>query len=408
MKYPILILFSFIALIALFSCNKKDKNNEYENFAKTLEASIIIGDPDFFNKHFNLEKTLENTIKDIVVTDSFKQGFTSGVIGNLNVGEQIISSLGLDGDYKFLHLKNTPNNGTSALFRVASSGGVNYHELFLTGSGDNISIEDFCIYISGLKFTTTLRQLYLSSIAHDKTNLKFDSTSLPLADKAFITYQKKLNDISTYIDFQKYDSAYILIQKLPEVLLRDKSVILMELMIANKLDPSTLQKTIDKYNQYFPNDPTINLMLMDFNFENKNYAETLVLIDSLDKKINGDPFLNVLKADIFIAQKKYPEAEELLKKCIEKEPNSEKAYWDLVLVYLDQKKYADAVKLFPEVQKQIGLNPAEFLPQEPYKDFWQSPEYLVWQKEHPIDSSGMQAPPALPDSSETDDAHTNH
>ncbi|MBP6665381.1 MAG: hypothetical protein KA168_08860, partial [Chitinophagales bacterium] len=165
MKNYFLLLLAFITITSLQSC-KKDTSN-YDAFATKLEKSINEHNPDFFNQHFGFQAIINNIVNSIEVPDEYRKGFEMGVQHDLNVGETIVNLLGEDGAIKLLKIKTSPQ--PTAFYRVASSQGINYIEMYLTPSDsteDKVLIKDFYIYRGGLTFSSTLQRLYYSPLAN--------------------------------------------------------------------------------------------------------------------------------------------------------------------------------------------------------------------------------------------------
>lgn len=354
----------------------------YEAFSKRLEKNINEGKADLFNKHFALNEIVTKIVNSVGAPADYQNGFTTGVKNSLNVGAQIVNSLGVDGEYKFMGIQNYPANPT-ALFRLVSEDGLNYHEIYLGSRNDkSIAINDFYIYMGGLNFSATLKRVYLSSLSEIKGNLDFSQTSPE--DRALVEYIQHIDDIAVHVQKNKYTSAMKAIEKLPTILQKDKMVLIMKLNVAANMGEEKYKQTAQLFKKLYPKDPVVDLMQLDFSFNKHNYEETLGLLTTLGAKVNNDPYLNVMRSNVYVNMNQLDNAEKLLKATIRNEHNEE-AYWNLLTLYLNQQKYNDAVALFPPMQQEFDVNPAEsLLADGGYGDFLKSKAYKSWERKYPI------------------------
>ena len=82
-----------------FNAKRISEQNLYD-FAEQLAIAINRGDADFFNQRFLLNEILENVTQVVNAPQEHRDGFVTGVKQSLNIGEQIVGSLGFDGYYK--------------------------------------------------------------------------------------------------------------------------------------------------------------------------------------------------------------------------------------------------------------------------------------------------------------------
>lgn len=400
-----LLLLSYLCLHCFSSCQQLSEQaaeqvvekikpkiateEDYYEFAEELETRINERDPSFFNEHFDLSNILQNLVTEVAAPDSFKTGFINGVEKSLNIGEQIVGSLGIEGNYKLLRINNFPERPT-AVFRLISREGLNYHEIYLNQpeEGDTtIQIQDFYIYMGAQVFSTTLKRLYLSSLP-DSTNASITSKKdTSTVEKAFVSHLSEIEEIGKMILNESHNKALDKINSLPQILQKDKMILIMRVNVAFNADSLLYEQAVADFKKYHPKDPVIELMALDFSFLKGNYTRSLVAIDHLNEKVGNDPYLNVMKADIYQDLKQWDTAEKLLHLAIEEEPDNEEAYWSLVLLYLDQEKYPETVEIFGTMYEKFQLNPAETLIKDQYQEFWSSDAYKQWAEMHPINET---------------------
>lgn len=408
MKNYFLLLLAFITITSLQSC-KKDTSN-YDAFATKLEKSINEHNPDFFNQHFGFQAIINNIVNSIEVPDEYRKGFEMGVQHDLNVGETIVNLLGEDGAIKLLKIKTSPQ--PTAFYRVASSQGINYIEMYLTPSDsteDKVLIKDFYIYRGGLTFSSTLQRLYYSPLANKLDSVKMNKT--PSTEQAFIRNLAKIDTLTGLAEQKKYDEALALYATMPKALQQDKMLQVMRLNIAHQMGGKTYDDAIEEYQNLFPNDAALAYMQMNMAMADHDSLKLYTSIDALDKSIGGDPYLDIIRSDISYSYQNTVKARSYLEKALKTDPDLEDAYWRLVGLLIDGGKYDDAVAYFPKMKELFKVNPANFLPRDEYNGFWQAESYKKWAEKNPIDSSmldAQQIAPQMPFDEEGADGHEGH
>lgn len=359
------------------SVGKNSTASPYETFSRQLEKSVNESDPNFINAHFSLDTLIQKVVGTVNAPEEYRSGFAEGIKNTLDVGQKIVHSLGIDGHYKFLQLRNMPHNPT-ALFRLNTEEGVNYHEIYLRQQGDSIIIDDLYIYEGGMSFSNTLKRVYFASLSTAIKDISFEQTS-PF-DKGFIENLDKIDKIAALVEKNNHREALKVLQNLPEIVRIDKMVMVLQLKIAKSCDPKDYQQAIDDFRNHYPSDPVLEFMCLENALEKNKADDILTAIDQLDTRIGGDVYLNVLRADVAAKQKNYDLAEKLLLKAKAAEPDNEGIYWHIINIYLAQKQYEKTVAVFSEMKNLFGFSPEERLPQYEFRDFWKSKPYLDYAK----------------------------
>ncbi len=365
-----------------------DYDEIYNEFVLQMEEAVNKGDAVFFNEHFDAVPLVDEIVKPIKVNQSLKDGFRAGLQENLDVGEQIINSLGQTGHYKFLHLQGL-HEAPSAIFRLVAAEGINYHELSLElNEQGKPRVKDFYIYMGGIKFSQTIQRLFTASLTElEDTNFY---QSLPPDERAYINHTQEIDEIAELVTKSRHKDALKKIDELPQKMLEDKMIQIMRINVAHNIDEKTYKAAVTHFKTLFPEDAVVELMQLDFALLDKKYPVILRHIDSLELKIGGDPYLYVMRADIYRTLNKLDTTELYLRKCLDKEPELEPALWSLVDVLLSQERYQEAVDLFEEIKDLFNVNPAEFVVEDGYKGFWDSEPYKKWEITNPLDSAAQE------------------
>lgn len=402
-----LLCFVAVSAISFGGCNKD--TSDYNAFAAKLEKSLNEHNPDFFNQHFDFKTIINNIANSIEVPDDYRKGFEMGIQANLNVGNTLVNLLGQDGAIKLLNVKMSPQ--PTAFYRVASSEGINYVEMYFAPSdtmADKVKIKDFYIYRGGLTFSSTLQRLYYSPLAGKLDSIKIDKA--PAVEQAFILNFSKIDTLTSLAQEKKYQEALDLYKTLPKELQKDKMMQVMKLNIAHEAGEETYKGAVSEYRKLFPDDCGLEYMQMNMAMMTHDSLKLFSSIDALDKRIGGDPYLNIIRSDISYSFKNTVQARSYLEKAIKTDPDLEDGYWRLIGLLIDAGKYDDAVGYFPEMQKRFKVNPANFLPRDQYNAFWQAESYKKWAEKNPVDSTVLDAQqaPQMPFDEEAMDNHDGH
>ncbi len=365
-----------------------DYDQIYNEFVLQMEEAVNRGDAMFFNRHFDAVPLVNDIVTPIKVNQTLKDGFRAGLQENLDVGEQIINSLGQTGHYKFLHLTGL-HEAPAAIFRLVAAEGINYHELVLElNENGEPRVKDFYIYMGGIKFSQTIQRLFTASLTELEDTSFYHS--LPPEERSFIKHSKQIDEIAALVTDSKHKKALQKIDALPEKMLADKMIQIMRINVAHNVNEKTYQEAVKEFKKRFPSDAVVELMQLDFSLVDKKYPTILQHIDSLEFKIGGDPYLHVMRADIYRTLNKLDTTELYLRKCLDKEPELEPALWSMVDVLLTQERYQEAVDLFKEIKEMFNVNPAEFVVEDGYRKFWDSQPYKTWETSNPLDSAAQE------------------
>lgn len=373
--------FVTLGFAACRSTTRATAPRDYAEFSQYLAKAINERDADFFNRHFDFDALLHEITDHVIVPPDYKEGFIAGMKQQLNVGQQIVGSLGADGAYHFLRLKPNAEQST-ALFRQTTSDGINYHEIKLGMRGDSCYIKDFYIYRGGLDFSATLKRIYFASLSGvDNDSVSFANTS-PF-DRAFIENLTRIDEIAELTQNNQYDKALAIADALPDILRSDKMILVMRTNIAYHVGKDAFETTLADFRDHYPSDAVVEFIALDLSFESKDPDLILQRIDELDAKLGGDPYLDIIRASLYETQDNYDAAEKLYRKAMAAEPDNEELPFRLCLFLIKQKRYEETTALFADIYKRWNYNPAIFLVPAENQEFWESEAYQNWEKQHP-------------------------
>ncbi len=383
-KYVLSLLLCGILLSCNQDVGQTQDPADYEAFAKLLEKEINESDAEFFNRHFMLDKILVQATSRADAPEEYVEAFIAGVAGTLDVGREIVHSLGFGGYYTFLGLKDEKLGSATALFRLVEESGLNYHEVYLEQKQDgNIGIRDIYVVMGGEVFGKTLERLFLAGLADTEANYQYK-----IQDKAgeeflaSLPVLAKVEDLLAHGDYEAADEA---MKEISKKMQEDKIVLLRRLNIAHGFGEEEYQAVVEDFARHHPEDPALDLLQIDYRLHQKDYEGALEAIDALDGKIGGDPYLKVRKAQIRIDQGEIENAVLLLEASIVEEPENDEAYWALADLRMGQEDYPAVIRIWERMHKQFKVNPAEFYDSISYPNLFQSAVVAQWMTDNPVD-----------------------
>lgn len=164
---------------------------------------------------------------------------------------------------------------------------------------------DVYVFLTGEYISTTLRRAYVPLAAQENSGILSRLSQLDRDTVAINQVLPQLNAAQ-----QAGDHARILqiIDGLPQAARQQKFVLILRFNAAQKVNEVEYLKTLEEIQQWFPNDPGMDMIKLDYYVMKKDYSAAQDIVDRLDKAIQGDPHLELVRANIFLKSQKYPEA----------------------------------------------------------------------------------------------------
>lgn len=310
----------------------------------------------------------------------FAAGFISSVTKETGFAGAIVQAIKDGGSYDFLRSLNV-DKSQRVLFRLLlENGGVNYHEFLVARTADGtVRAVDYYTAAQGELVTEMIRRNFLP-----EANLaKEDEANLAETDKAHITGGPLMLRMINYFHQGEYSKALKTYDAMPDVLQREKVVLLPRIAAAQQLGGDEYRAALADLQKFHPNDRCVDLLSIDAHLFNEDYDQALACIDKVDKSVGGDPYLHVLRAGVYVNQKKYDKANEAAEKAVAEEPQLISAYWTLINIALTEKKFDRVVELLNTIEREFTIEFADLTTIEDYAEFVKSPEYKAWIESRP-------------------------
>lgn len=309
----------------------------YQQLAQQIESSISEGEPLILNEAFDkaqmLDKILTFTQKQTDKTlEIDKNQLLKDFSDNFNIGEQVTEWVGIDGFYDFI-IHHKKDNKNYLLFRLyGKNGGLNYHDFELADRTDTLKITDIYIYLAGDYISNIMGQIFLPLLTADNANNNNKR-------ETFLQAINTLDAVKQQTAIADYQQAAQLFEQIPNELKQQKTFQLTLLAFADKISPQYYQTAIDNYEKQYPNDPSLQLILLNKLFLQKNYTQTLQCIDQLAQKVFNDPFLNFQRANTYWAMADTTNALNTAQKLINDIPDFIDGHLTLLIYAIEAQKY---------------------------------------------------------------------
>lgn len=343
------LLFAIPVLLLLGACKQTPQqltNEESIAFAKEIQSSIKKGEGAFLDNSFDKDAFagrmhLPNTADG--------RSYGKGILEKLNLGSKISNSLSDQDNFEFI--KHYVKDGKHhIIFRLYGhkEGTLNYHDYELLKTDNECKIADVYIYMSGETLTETMSNLF---------NSLFEKSKNP--EQQNLTGVDDLKEIRNLIQRGKYAEAKKMYDVLPAYLKETKAVLLFDVLICSNLSNEEYNEAINRFQEKFPDEPNMNLMMIDGYFLQKDYVKMLAAVNALDSQINKDPLLDHYRYLSYNLLEDKKNARICLTRLVKNMPDFQKGYLELIAVELESKNKTLADSLISIYQKKIKFDQQE-------------------------------------------------
>ena len=255
------------------------KMSEYIDWT-TLLANASFGDhvEGNFRDYFigeNLERSLGPNGFIVRLMEAVKEGGTYTLLRIHDVGDQ-----------------------RRALFRlIGAESGFNYHDLIYEEPfADVIVFIDWYDFSTGELYSDYLRRSYLATVS------EADPSLLEGLRGWEGTYAKHIDDF-LLLGQSARDQPQVTLDAfngLADELKREKKILIYRLVAATRLgDREEYEKALQDLGKFYPDDPSVDMMLINYHVARDEYDEAIEAINRLEKAVGGDPYLDVVRYDVY-------------------------------------------------------------------------------------------------------------
>ncbi|HEY0372001.1 MAG TPA: tetratricopeptide repeat protein [Thermoanaerobaculia bacterium] len=210
------------------------------------------------------------------------------------------------------------DGGRSVLLRVLMpGGGVGYHELLLTkGSDSTVRAADVYLYATGEYFSDTMKRMYKFAEASEPSFME----RLKRKKNPVLRMAQMYKEMGEAVGSGRHAQAVMLFKQMPPELRKEKSILVAYVTASANVDNDQYQKAIEELRAAYPNEPGMDLMLIDGYILRERYDDAIAAVNRLDKDLNGDPYLDILRANISAAKGDSNGMQRYANRAVEREP----------------------------------------------------------------------------------------
>ncbi len=298
--------------------------DEAKDVAEKFAREIQTGSPFVANQMINWQSVVDNGLQGFDISDSNKSQFARGAVNGLRQRNwaQVIKTQ-TAGDVTLLRMR-TKAGAPTALYRAKNTnGGVGYFEFtFYRDQNEKVGVSDVYVFQTGEWMSETIHRAAIPFIAHQNRSF-LDKLSGQQSD--YVKHHKEIETIGRMAHVSPR-AAMTTYQNLPATLKGDKTIMILRIGIASKLnDDNEYQAAINDFMRKFPNDPAAQLFAIDYYALKQEMNSALKALQKLDQQVGGDPALQVLAAAVHVQQGDLPEAKSTLQKALERDPDYQDA-----------------------------------------------------------------------------------
>ncbi len=318
-----------------------------DSLGREIEAQISVGNPELFDRLFRMDRLFERMMWPETPTDAEREQFMTGYrqaaeLEGGNLSEQIVAQWYSQGSIRFLGVRKD-SGGTKLLFRFSSpTSGLNYIEFLVADEGGEPALIDMYTSMLGENYSATMKRT-MQDQSSPLRNLLAKAKGEDDLNDALTRMRELLNQGEFQGALDYYDG-------LPESTRRQKLLHLLRIQAASQLeDDARYAAIIEDTRSIFPNDPGLDLLLVDYYTIRERYDSVLMLIDRLDQRMH-DPYLNYQRGAIALAQKDYPKAVEYGEALLGFDSTLSEPYLLLISIALEQEDYPALAEYLERMQ----------------------------------------------------------
>jgi tetratricopeptide (TPR) repeat protein len=278
--------------------------------------------------------------------------------------------------FRLLHLHRTSGE-QRALFRlVYPNGGVAYFDCILVRHEDGkVRIDDVYSFHAGEMLSEMMCRI-LSLPAEKRGN----SPQAALAGRVndVVRLASDLSEMTKRINAAEYQEALDIYHGLPDRLQKEKTMLLARIRAAHGLMGEAYDEAVRDYRKEFPNEPNLDLIMIDAYSSHKLFDRVLASIDGLDRTVGGDPYLDALRGRVYLLKGDLAAAKACARKSVEAEPDVPTAYLSLLTISLKEKNFAETSALLTAVQEKFPRRMPVLKNNPAYAEYTSSPQYRDW------------------------------
>lgn len=374
-RSPLAVLASIVLLFVSLQVNAQGKvsfieaqklGNKIDSLAKAGQWQKIE------TSFFDADELAERAAKGLKLTKDEKASFAAGLKEGLAEAGLFARIAEQTTTFNFLRIKD--NGGKySILFRAEiASGGFNYFDfsIFKNKKGE-VKVADLYTYTLVDYISNVIGNIMIAAMPYGFGALDKEGEIIIKTIKAMTKAKNEGKNLKVLEEYNK----------LPVHIKKQKVFLGFRVAAAQQVSLEEYKLALDEYFTLYPDEPGLNMMLMDRYFLDEDYEKALICINKTDSLVGGDSYLEQYRGNIYTYLDDYEKAEASLKRFLTNFPKNADAYPTYVSLLAANGKYPLAVETLKKWEKATGQNPLEFFSADDFPDFKESAEYQGYLKE---------------------------
>lgn len=159
-----------------------------------------------------------------------------------------------------------------------------------------------------------------------------------------------------------------------------KAALVVDVQITSQESDEAYMAAMERFARAFPDDPALLLQSIDRSFVAKDFDQTLVVLEKLQRQVGGDPYLDTLQATTLGELGRNADAVSASQRCIQAEPSLENCWLALTDAQLRAQDYGAIVGTMRELKTRFDLDftPTSLASVPEWAGFLASPEGKAW------------------------------
>ena len=349
-------------------------DEEARDFGDKVVQSFLTGEPKETDL-IDFDAIGDRVVQGLSVPPRFRTGLVKGMQDS-GLFARLRKNLGEDSSMRVLRIRDVGNE-KQVLIRALGEG-VNYLEFILSKApGGQVRAADVFVYVSGERFTETMRAVTIPIAAQANRSLL---ERLQGKEYSLVANLPKFDEINKALRAGDHAKALEVYAQLPRDVQEMKVVQLLRYQAAiASLEGAEFVAMIDDMRTILGNDPRLELMFLDQYVITKQFDRTLAATTQIYRD-TGDPYMRVLRADVYAEQGKPKMAIREAQEAIREEPELTLAWLTLLHYQIAEEEFDDALatlkKMLPLFGREYGWDALFAL--EEYAGFRDTPQHEAW------------------------------
>ena len=328
-------------------------HEEYMELAQSIDLSINSGDPSYYDQAIEMQAFYRRIVGGESRSGLDYMGFVNIVPPGLGLGEAICGQIEGGGSYKPLMVHSVDGRARLLVRMLSAKGELNYHDLILGGTpGLRPKIVDVYNYATGELFSTTIRRGAYRPGSGPFARL----ARLARGEESGTAPYVAADSLRRLHARGESDRALEYYRELPERLKKEKLVLHARLQVAREHGGDEYRRAMLDYQRFHPDDPSLNLVLIDHYYEQKQYDRLFAAIDRLDSSVDRDPYLAYMRGVIHREAGDTASAKKWARRAIAGDKTMAFPYWLLMECALLEQDHAGVMNLLDGLHEHCNVN----------------------------------------------------